>query len=893
MPIIFTNASHPNLTTDTGTPGLLTYIGRFSMWDPRLEKRLDFTRLRSDLVYSGLWLPEGAPPEFADIEQLSIENDAAEMRRVRNLAGSLRPPQIGVALITALPPDGEVTLDEAREIGWRILHEARQRSRLPVYLAIHDPGLQSPGAKNRHGHGFMLTREVGPGGLAPRKIRTGIAAVRRGYVAEGIHWPNLTSEVLRTHLLECGTDIPVDPVAPFPQKHLRPAGRGSNTGRLAFHRAQLMDKNVAAIYGHPCELLTALLRRRSTLEIEELRAFLAKCIDSWHDRERALDRILSHSDVLAFADEANANKARFVTTAAIHASIEYAVHLVDRSKRGDATIHAAIGANEDGVTAAINAVLKDRRIENASDLLIVGNRRSDCAAMAEVLASTAPAVATLKQVLVSASTGARPRKRRALPALGLVIVPHAERLADQDLAELFALADQAEAEVILGKDLSVETGVVVNRLACYAVDRLTTFRVISEQCDSPERLLRAGLTATAVKLMSNQLTFKAIDKSPEDRDQFDFTVCTNATAVKVADEALRRTYGEKCAKTGMPPFVAELTHGPVLLWPWQPVVFSRTDYSVLPPKVREGQLATIFSKDPRPSTIQAQLPDGEIIPISTRRFPWLRSGFALSIREARQIKDAANLRIELGDARRAWPALVLAASRPRTASVIVDPSVARNVDSLAMMLSASLPGALSTDLKQLSDSIIGVSTESSWTIEDFPVPRSPKSPSDPLGPLLGVLANGGGILPSEDSASDGFEDVYGQVVERGPPGPPLLLAANVRELLASDDRSARSFALLAELLHSDSEHADAVAEKLQGTAHPLTMHIVNQLREAYLAPQRARLTEEDEIELPADLRLETPDPWSLGQLKLDLSCMTVRASYLDISAFVTGRTLRF
>ena len=81
-----------------------------------------------------------------------------------------------------------------------------------------------------------------------------------------------------------------------------------------------MDKNVAAIYGDPLELLTTLLRRRSTLEIEELRAFLAKCIDGRHDRDWALDRILTHSDVLTFADEANPNKARFVTTAAIHAS---------------------------------------------------------------------------------------------------------------------------------------------------------------------------------------------------------------------------------------------------------------------------------------------------------------------------------------------------------------------------------------------------------------------------------------------------------------------------------------------------------------------------------------------------------------------------------------------
>ena len=125
------------------------------------------------------------------------------------------------------------------------------------------------------------------------------------------------------------------------------------------------------------------------------------------------------------------------------------------------------------------------------------------------------------------------------------------------------------------------------------------------------------------------------------------------------------------------------------------------------------------------------------------------------------------------------------------------------------------------------------------------------------------------------------------------PAPPLLLAANVRELLASDHRSARSFALLAELLQPDSEHADAVAEKLQATAHPLTRHIVNQLREGYLAPQRARRAEEDGMDLPADLGLETPDPWSLFELKLDLSGMTVRASSLDITAFVPGRALHF
>src|SRR6476646_4396708 len=104
MAIIFTRADVPNLTTAWGSLGHVTYIGRLAGWDPRLARRFDFTHLGDDLVYSRLWLPDDAPAEFVDVERFAIENDLAEMRRVRNLAGSQRPPQIGISLITALPP---------------------------------------------------------------------------------------------------------------------------------------------------------------------------------------------------------------------------------------------------------------------------------------------------------------------------------------------------------------------------------------------------------------------------------------------------------------------------------------------------------------------------------------------------------------------------------------------------------------------------------------------------------------------------------------------------------------------------------------------------------------------------------------------------------------------
>jgi hypothetical protein len=855
MTIIFTNATHPSMTTTAGTAGHVTYIGRLAMWDPRIGRQLDFTHLGADLVYSRLWLPDEARADFGDIERLAIENDLAEMRRVKNLATSQRPPQIGVALITALPPDREVTLDEAKEIAWQIVYEARKGYKLAVFLVIHDPSLQTPGARNRHSHVFILTREMGPEGLAPTKIRRGIAQVRNGFVAEGIHWPNLTGEVLRTKLLEFGSDIVIDPIAPFPQTHLRPAGHGSNTGRIAFHRAQLMDDNLAAIHGDPAELLSRLLRGGSSLEIAELRRFVSKFIDSRHDRKEAIDLILTNPEIVTFADTANPEKARFVTTAAIHHSIDYAVELVDRARKEAGTIHTAVGADHSDVVAGINALIDQRSLDTEGGLLIIGSRLSDCDDMAQILAPYHPKVVTLKAILRNVSAKGR-SKRQALPAEALVIVPRAERVGDQDLATLLDLAERSEATVVLGKDVSVETGVVANRLVCHAVDRLTSSEMISELRVSPERLLRAGLISAAIKAMKDRLTFQSLDHSASDRDAFDFTVCTNNAAVKVADKELSTVYGRKCLARGEASIVVELTNGPTVLWPSQPIVFTRTDYAVLPPRIREGQVATVLSADGPASKIRTLLPDGQFVSISTRKFPWFRSGFALSIREARQIDDIARFRIELSDARHAWAALVLAASQRRPASVIVDPMVARNADTLAIVLSGSLPAPLPTELELRTDSNAELAVEmAKWTttVEDIPEPDVP-----------------------------------------APVSPPVIITGNVRELLASDQHAARAFDLLSQLLHPDSGCGEAVAEKLQHNVRGLTMHIVMQLRESYRRRAAPRI-EEDEFDMPPELAVQNPKEWTgsdLASLKLDLSSMMLKGSNLDITSIAAGRGFR-
>lgn len=334
-------------------------------------------------------------------------------------------------------------------------------------------------------------------------------------------------------------------------------------------------------------------------------------------------------------------------------------------------------------------------------------------------------------------------------------------------------------------------------------------------------------------------------------------------ALKAAEKELAAAYGRKCIARGESSFVADLTHGRAALWPWQPIVFTRTDYAALPPKIREGQVATIFSIDRRKSTVQALLPDGQLVSISTRKIPWFRSGFALSIREARQLRGRASLRVELGDVRRAWAALVLAATQHQPASVVIDPVVARNATSLATLLSGSLPGTLPTELRVMPDLNAELSAEiATWNtieIETLPEPRAM-----PSGRTQNSL--------------------------------PVLLTDNVRDFLASDQRTSSAFDLLCELLHPDNGAAEEVAAKLQTVCSPngLTMYAVDQIRDAY-QPTKDSSRKEDDLDMPRELAMQNPSRWSKADVslfKLDLFFMFFRGSNIDITSIAANRDFR-
>lgn len=138
----------------------VSYISGRPLHDAYLDKRYYSTR--DDVLYMRVFLPEGVPPEFQDINYLCDAVEGAERRWDARTAKSLTG---------SLP--NELSLPE-----WRIIVEAFVQENFVEYglcaiVAIHrGKNLRSPQRDNPHAHIIVPTRTVGPEGFAPRKDRT-------------------------------------------------------------------------------------------------------------------------------------------------------------------------------------------------------------------------------------------------------------------------------------------------------------------------------------------------------------------------------------------------------------------------------------------------------------------------------------------------------------------------------------------------------------------------------------------------------------------------------------------------------------------------------------------------------------------------------------------------
>lgn len=905
MPIAFARLRFLNTLRNGGACKALAYLGRKAILDERVGKTFDYTDIARDLVYEDLVLPAGAL--FASVAELANLLDEAERRRQRRSTNRQRWPQIGAHLIFALPPDPVLTLDEAAELVDRLVRAAVGGSpSLPIYVTIHDPALETPGAVTRHAHVLIGLREIEGSRLSRKKVRNVFARprhavapnVRSTYVAEGLSWPDIARDLQTALFAEIGSDALVDPPAPFAGRHWSSKTLRHSPERRTRHDQSVNRYNIELINSDPAELVARMLRGRSIMRIDELRRLLARFVNGAAEQEQRLDAILMDPAIATFANDPTEPQPRWLTTKAVHDLMHRASAVVDRAKVNRRDFTTSRTWTLDVARASSEADVVSKLIGQLSAApdpihrpLVLGNNLSDCGAITTKLDGMEPIMGTF------AALNAEPTRnhhahtgRIGLRRGGLVVVPHAETVDDQDLADLLLHAERYRVRLLVGYDVSRAS------LSCSLAAQLaeTLGDNFAIEADDVAGELRAGLVNRACRALCRDgwVRFGTADR--EAREAVEFVVCDDMTRLVSVDGEIRD------ARSGDPDagamLVVEAVQGPLLLRRGQWIVYTTSDYAT--DHIRAGRFAKVV--DGRsPDTVEVIHPDGVGATLDLRRFPHVRSAHAITIREARHAPRDAKLLIEATTRQHAWSVALLLADRARHAFIHVDPSVAKSLDEWIAAVARSKPAPLVTELTlrdnpdaQLNVLMHRVSIAMSTAEKNAEKHRSDEEEFDDWIQSMSDLAKG----TSEEAryASPGAANnttaipqasIHSVAVE---PRQPDVLSEEQRQRLHDALRAALysnidtrlALARLQSALAPTNEQRDTIAENLLRVCPPdsPTAAVVHVLW-GQLGPRGDR--EFDELELPTEMTERMPRRWSawdLWQFKMDLSTMAMTFS---------------
>jgi MobA/MobL family len=732
--IAYLRINFPRLLPHGGAAKLLAYLGRYRVVDWRLRRVFSFEGIARDLVYDEVILPNGAPAEYANPARLAHEIDAAEARRMRSFKDRERWPQIGAAFILALPPDSELTYDQVIELSHRLVEHIRQDLPLAIYIAIHDPARVEPGAVNRHLHLLVTLRGLGPVGFMLHKIRGLFARpraakapkVRTNYVAEGVHWPRVTRDLLESYFLELGLDLTVDPHLPVGHRHWPAATIRDEPQRVEEHRRMIHERNEEIVLGEASHLVDSLLRGRTTVSVDEIRRILVPFIDRESDREFRLNQILGDPEIITYSLHAEDPRATRLTTRAIHRLITSATEIIDRIAEVDSKPFV-VAISETNATAVMHQLTV--RIQQQSPgrrVLLAGLAYSHSADLRDQL-ETIDCVVTTINSLLKPKTPNSPEDPLEIEPNDLIAVTRSEQVDDESLAKLIVAAANCGAQLMLGYDESRRTSVVRNGLARWITERIKYSLPEELEPEDTLRLLRCGRVDHALWLLDQHgsLQFEA-DDPPSGRAP-EFILCDDMHQLAQMNTGDRVTNAIK------------LEYGLYTFAPHDWVAFTDTDYSQIPPTIRKGRLAQVVGILPEGWRILVRHPDDTLQEIDLQNFSHVRTARAISIAEARHAPANARLEIRLTKARRAWSVLHLAAARGDGTVVRISPLVARNLEELKAVTRRNLPAALPTELLVRPDSPTEVmqilmnaaappslapslGDEAAFDLEIFPVP---------------------------------------------------------------------------------------------------------------------------------------------------------------------------
>ena len=929
--IRFINARFLRLLPDSGAQKVIAYFGRADVFDDRIGARFEFSDVAADLVHEQILLPDQAPPELAVPTRFASALDLAEMRRMRKTSDRERWPQIGCAFVVALPPDREVTLDEAIELMCRIADRIRGIIRLPIYIGIHDPHLVSPGDVNRHGHLFLPLREVDRRGFLLKKVRELFARPRKPseqnahslYVAEATNWPAVSFEEQQTFFTELAIDLVVDPSAPYGNRHWTEATMREEPERVEADRILNRRRNLDVVQGAPAELVDHLLRGRSTMPIAEVRRLVVNLIDSDAAREERMDMILSDASIVTFASRESEKRPSRITTRAARDLIDEAVEFVDsalicgnKSAGADRTgrLTAVSEANAAEVVSRITKLAGQKIRASQQRLLLLGLADSNTDAVATALKQFKPITVTIASILEPPKLSPfKLVQRIEVDDDDLIIIPKSEHVDDQSLARLMRIVRKTQATLILGYDEDQRRGIVTSRLAAYAANALDPSRRKMLPDPDIERHLRCGRVDRAITALNARSSFLFKPVAQEISDpKSDFIVCDDPHRIAMING------GEWSSQATSP--TDELRQQSQQWFPDQWMKVTRTDYSTSPPRLRDKQLVQIVQPVPDRNAVLARLPTGEILEINLDKQPFFARARAISVREGRYAPEKCTLLVELTKPRYAWACVLLVATRRSGVRLRIDPSVAIDVSSLIEAVQRSLPAALPSELTARTDpnaevtQIIHASQRVRASIElqanqleidSIPMP-------DDLGPAAGVTelwSLAGEIQDGLDDdrrmqdppiaaiepALNGPADVeLEDIPTPDPPTPrdtriPLhKIDAELRRILSSNDGSV-ALKRLEAALHPDVPERDLVFHNLlklcrsDGPTAALLRIAMDGLHIREL-PYRMVGDELDLLESEGQLPQAWSD-WDLRQFETDIRAMCSRSLVWETALF--------
>jgi hypothetical protein len=725
MAIPFISVGFWKFLDERGACAITAYIGR-DVVQSRPGKRYDFRRFRGDLVHEKMLMPRGVTGRPPTPAQFARMIDIAEITRTKTPNPS-RVRQLLLTMVVALPPDTECTLDEAIELCHAVVERVIVDQSLMAYVAIHDPAVKfkNSRSRNRHAHIHIALRALTTEGtLSLKKERDLVARVRlnRGAkgnfnaVAEGISWPDVSRELQTRLFTDCGRNVLVDPIALIPQKHFGKLTWYHEEDAVKRHLADIYQSNRQALAAPPKDLISAMLRGRSSITRAELGLLVDRYIDSEQER-RDLREWIAADQMIVNLSPAQGQVSR-ITTRNVYDIFERVRGLienfVDAPEGVAGAFQTAIGSHATVIISQISDICKDVALRRGarvkSEITIVGHVLSHCDPIYQRLGGEYKGV---QAILANDAIAASAKWDDAT----IVILPRGESLTDLELAQVIVSAVAANARLVLGYDLSKGDGIVERRLATWTTERLAPGAVFAQIADVSEtdqigrNLLQGGYIKSALSHIAShqasdrrlQLAFAGHSRSVTPpgvvRGQSPhFIVVDDERTIPAITETERET------ATRVIDLVALKTpHGNAAFAVGEWVAFERTDYTSQPARLREGRTARISSISASNNTMTVEHDHGATDTIDLARFPFIRPAYALTIAEARQLSSRFSIEFRITQRDRVYASLLAAARHKGTATIVVAPNVAKNLAELILAAEGHLPAVLPWQLQPLHD----------------------------------------------------------------------------------------------------------------------------------------------------------------------------------------------